>query len=102
MPSRTISLRLPEEIAIELAARTQANGGNESQIILEALSKAWGLSTPISGLSTIKDFQHQLQTIKTYLEAMSEYQTTLQITHNLALHALDTGDISSERPLVPD
>ncbi len=101
MPSRTISLRLREEIATELTARTQANGRNESQIIVEALSLAWGLSAPFSKTNTA-DFQYHLHAIKTCLEAMSEYQTALQIMHNVALHTLENGDIPLDLPLVPD
>ena len=91
MSHRTISLQLPEEIATELEARTQSNGKNETEIILDALAQAWGLPTSTSASNTITmaDFQRQLHAIKTHVEALSEHQTALQIRHNVALQVLD-------------
>ena len=89
MPLRTISLQLPEEIATELDARTQANGRSETEIILDALAQTWGLPTPTPASNTAANFQHQLHVIKAHLEALSDHQTALQEMHNVALQLLD-------------
>ena len=100
MSHRTISLRLPEEIATELEARTQVNGRNETEIILDVLSQAWGLPIPASASNPMADFQRQLHAIKTRLEVLSEHQTALQAMHNVALQILDNRENQPGRPPV--
>ena len=92
MSHRTISLQLPEEIAIELEAQTQLNGRSETEVILDALAQTWGLPTPVSASNPTTDFQQQLDAIKAHLEALSDHQIALQEMHNVALELLDNGD----------